>query len=58
MKTSQLLLSGLVLAWVCLPVQGADKPAQRPNVLFIIADDLNRSRRRRHRRGWALTPRS
>ena len=43
MKTFHLLLSGLVLAWVCLPVQGADKPAQRPNVLFIIADDLNRS---------------
>ena len=42
MKTFQLLLSGLVLAWVSLPVQGADKPAQRPNVLFIIADDLNR----------------
>lgn len=42
LKTVQLLLSGLAFACVARPLRSAE-PALRPNVLLIIADDLNRS---------------
>ncbi len=43
MRTIQFLVATLPLAAVGLSIQAAEKSAQRPNVLFIIADDLNRS---------------
>lgn len=43
MRTIEFLFTALALAAVGLPSEAAEKSAQRPNVLFIIADDLNRS---------------
>ncbi len=43
MRTIEFLFGTLALAAIGLPIQAAEKSAQRPNVLFIIADDLNRS---------------
>ena len=42
MKTVRLFFGMLALGAVGLPIQAAEKSALRPNVLFIIADDLNR----------------
>jgi iduronate 2-sulfatase len=42
MRTIQLLFGILALGAVWWPIQAAEKSAPRPNVLFIIADDLNR----------------
>lgn len=41
-RAIQLLFSTVALASGWLPVQAAEQSAPRPNVLFIIADDLNR----------------
>jgi hypothetical protein len=43
MRTIQLCLGVLALGPVGLPIQAAEKSGPRPNVLCIIADDLNRS---------------
>jgi iduronate 2-sulfatase len=42
MRTIHLLFGILALGAGRLPVQAAETSAPRPNVLFIIADDLNR----------------
>lgn len=42
MRTIQLLFGAMALVTQWFPAQAADKPVPRPNVLFIIADDLNR----------------
>ena len=42
MRKIQLILVAIAWGTPWLPIQAAEKSARRPNVLFIIADDLNR----------------
>jgi len=41
MKRPKSFTAGCVLGLLCLTCAIADQPAPRPNVLFVIVDDLN-----------------